>query len=167
MKRGKGLILILAGILISGLAAVKSQKLVESVAAIVGNEVVYLSDIENLIIDLKRNGNKLPVDQQRCEVLNELLVSRLFLDQARIDSITVTEDQVEGEVTMNINSAIQSAGSEKALEDYFGKSMMEIRRDIRKALIEQEIIREVQSGIAQDITVTPNQLKKYFAGIRA
>lgn len=165
MKKGKGLLLILAGILISGLSAVKSQTLVESVAAIVGNEVVYLSDIENLIIDLKRNGNKLPVDQQRCEVLNELLVSRLFLDQARIDSITVTEDQVEGEVTMNINSAIQSAGSEKALEDYFGKSMMEIRRDIRKALIEQEIIREVQSGIAQDITVTPNQLKKYFAGI--
>jgi peptidyl-prolyl cis-trans isomerase SurA len=165
MKKGKGLLLILAGILISGSAAVKSQTLVESVAAIVGNEVVYLSDIENLVIDLKRNGNKLPIDQQRCEVLNELLVSRLFLDQARIDSITVTEDQVEGEVTMNINSAIQRAGSEKALEDYFGKSMVEIRRDIRKALMEQEIIREVQSGIAQNITVTPNQLKKYFAGI--
>jgi peptidyl-prolyl cis-trans isomerase SurA len=165
MKKGKWSILILAGILISGLSAIKSQTLVESVAAIVGNEVVYLSDIENLIIDLKRNGNKLPTDQQRCVVLNELLVSRLFLDQARIDSITVTEDMVEGEVTMNINSAIQSAGSEKALEEYFGKSMVEIRRDIRKALIEQEIIREVQSGIAKDMTVTPNQLKKYYAGI--
>ncbi|MCX6301294.1 MAG: peptidylprolyl isomerase [Bacteroidia bacterium] len=165
MKKGKGLILILAGILISGLSAVKSQKLIESVAAIVGNEVVYLSDIENLVIDLKRNGNKMPIDQQRCVVLNELLVSRLFLDQARIDSITVTEDMVESEVTMNINSAIQSAGSEKALEEYFGKSMVEIRRDIRKALMEQEIIREVQSGIAENITVTPNQLKKYYAGI--
>jgi peptidyl-prolyl cis-trans isomerase SurA len=165
MKKGKGLILILAGILISGLSAVKSQKLVESVAAIVGNEVVYLSDIENLVIDLKRNGNKMPIDQQRCVVLNELLVSRLFLDQARIDSITVTEDMVESEVTMNINSAIQSAGSEKALEEYFGKSMVEIRRDIRKALMEQEIIREVQSGIAENITVTPNQLKKYYSGI--
>jgi peptidyl-prolyl cis-trans isomerase SurA len=165
MKKGKGLILILAGILISGLSPVKSQKLVESVAAIVGNEVVYLSDIENLVIDLKRNGNKMPIDQQRCVVLNELLVSRLFLDQARIDSITVTEDMVESEVTMNINSAIQSAGSEKALEEYFGKSMVEIRRDIRKALMEQEIIREVQSGIAENITVTPNQLKKYYSGI--
>ncbi len=165
MKKGKAILLILAGLIISGLTAVKSQVLVESVAAIVGNEVVYLSDIENLVIDLKRNGNKLPIDQQRCLVLNELLVSRLFLDQARIDSITVTEDMVEGEVTMNINNAIQSTGSEKALEDYFGKSMVEIRRDIRKALMEQEIIREVQSGIAKDITVTPNQLKKYYAGL--
>jgi peptidyl-prolyl cis-trans isomerase SurA len=162
MKKG---ISILAGILISGISAVKSQVLVESVAAIVGNEVVYLSDVENLVIDLKRTGNRLPNEQQRCQVLNDLLVSRLFLDQARIDSITVTEDQVESEVTMNINNAIERAGSEKALEEYFEKSMVEIRRDIRKALMEQEIIREVQSGIAKNITVTPNQLKKYYAGI--
>ena len=165
MEKGKGLLLILAGVMITGLSAVKGQVLVESVAAIVGNEVVYLSDIENLAIDMKRNGNRLPVDQQRCIVLNELLVSRLFLDQARIDSITVTEDMVENEVTMNINGAIQSAGSEKALEEYFSKSMVEIRRDIRKALMEQEIIREIQSGIAENITVTPNQLRKYYAGI--
>src|SRR4030042_390501 len=165
MEKGKGLLLILAGVMITGLSVVKGQVLVESVAAIVGNEVVYLSDIENLAIDMKRNGNRLPVDQQRCIVLNELLVSRLFLDQARIDSITVTEDMVENEVTMNINGAIQSAGSEKALEEYFSKSMVEIRRDIRKALMEQEIIREIQSGIAENITVTPNQVKKYYSGI--
>jgi peptidyl-prolyl cis-trans isomerase SurA len=110
MEKGKRLLMTLAGVMISGLCAVESQELVESVAAIVGNEVVYLSDIENLVLDMKRNGNKLPIDQQRCMVLNELLVSRLFLDQARIDSITVSEDSVEGEVNMNINSAIQSAG---------------------------------------------------------
>jgi peptidyl-prolyl cis-trans isomerase SurA len=165
MEGKKRILLTLAGIMICGLSALQSQVLVESVAAIVGNEVVYLSDIENLVIEMKRNGNKLPSDQQRCIVLNELLVSRLFLDQARIDSITVTEDAVEGHVSMNINSAIQSAGSEKALEEYFGKSMEEIRRDIRKALMEQEITREVQSGIAENISVTPNQVKKYYSAI--
>jgi peptidyl-prolyl cis-trans isomerase SurA len=165
MGKGKRILMTLAGVLIFGLSALQAQVLVESVAAIVGNEVVYLSDIENLVIDMKRNGSKLPVDQQRCMMLNELLVSRLFLDQARIDSITVPESSVEGEVTMNINSAIQSAGSEKALEEYFDKSMLEIRKDIRKALLEQEIIKEVQSGIAKNIAVTPNQVKKYFSGI--
>ncbi len=165
MKKGMGFILIMAGILISGFSTLKAQVLVESVAAVVGNEVIYLSDIESLVIDLKRNGNRASIDQQRCIVLNELLVSRLFLDQARIDSIEVTADMVESEITMNINSAIQSAGSEKALEEYFGKSMVEIRRDIRKALIEQQIIREVQSDIAADVTVTPNQLRKYYSDI--
>ncbi len=165
MKKGVGLILMLVGIFISGFSTIKAQMLVESVAAIAGDEVIYLSDIETLVIDLKRNGDRSPIDQQRCMMLNELLVSRLFLDQARIDSIEVTPDMVENEITMNINSAIQSAGSEEALEEYFGKSMIEIRRDIRKALIEQEIIREVQSDIAADITVTPNQLRKFFSDI--
>jgi len=155
----------LAGVMAWGLSALQAQVLVESVAAIVGNEVVYLSDVENLVIDLKRNGNRLPSEQQRCIVLNELLVSRLFLDQARIDSITVSQDAVEGEVTMNINSAIQRAGSEKALEEYFDKSMVEIRRDIRKALMEQETIREVQSKIAKNISVTPNQVRRFFSDI--
>jgi len=157
--------LILAGILFSGFSTAKAQVLVESVAAVAGNEVIYLSDIETLVIDMKRNGNRSSIDQQRCTVLNELLVSRLFLDQARIDSIEVTPDMVEGEVTMNINNAIQSAGSEEALEKYFNKSMIEIRRDIRKALMEQEIMREVQSKIAADVTVTPNQLKKYYSSV--
>ncbi len=165
MKKGLGYMLILAGILFSGFSTAKAQVLVESVAAVAGNEVIYLSDIETLVIDMKRNGNRSSIDQQRCTVLNELLVSRLFLDQARIDSIEVTPDMVEGEVTMNINNAIQSAGSEEALEKYFNKSMIEIRRDIRKALMEQEIMREVQSKIAADVTVTPNQLKKYYSSV--
>ncbi len=165
MTKGKGLIVILAGILISGFSTISAQVLVESVAAVAGNEVIYLSDIETLVIDLKRSGDRSPINQQRCTVLNELLVSRLFLDQAKIDSIEVTPDMVENEINMNINSAIQSAGSEEALEEYFGKSMVEIRRDIRKALIEQEIIREVQSSIAADVTVTPNQLKKFYSDL--
>ncbi len=61
--------------------------LVESIAAIVGNEVVYLSDIENNTIDLKRGGNREPIDELRCKVFQELLISKLFVDQARIDSI--------------------------------------------------------------------------------
>jgi len=165
MGKVKKTFLTLTVLVFCGLSVLQGQVLVESVAAIVGNEVVYLSDIENLVIDMRRNGSRLPLEDQRCSVLNELLVSRLFLDQARIDSIEVTEDQVESEVTMNINQAIQEAGSEKALEDYFDKSMVEIRRDIRKGLMEQEIIREVQSGIAKNISVTPNQVKRYFSNI--
>lgn len=165
IKKSLSFVLILAGTFISGFSDAEAQVLVESVAGIAGDEVIYLSDIETLVIENKRNGDRSPTEQQRCSVLNELLVSRLFLDQARIDSIEVTQDMVEGEVTMNINSAIQRAGSEEALEQYFGKSMIEIRRDIRKALMEQEIMREVQSNIAADITVTPNQLKRFYSSI--
>jgi peptidyl-prolyl cis-trans isomerase SurA len=148
-----------------GVFTANSQKLVESVAAIVGNEVIYLSDLENTITDLRRGGNKTPVDELRCKVFQEMLVSKLFLDQARIDSITVTDDAVEGELNMRMNDAIRRAGSEKALVDFFKKSMTEIRRDIKKTMLEQETVSEVQSKIASKISVTPSGLKRYYSSI--
>jgi peptidyl-prolyl cis-trans isomerase SurA len=165
MKRGLRLFLILAGILLSGMTVVKSQVLVESVAAIVGNEVIYLSDIENQIVDYKNNGDKTPVDQLRCSILQQMLISKLFLDQARIDSIIVTDNEVDNELNAKLNDAIRRAGSESALEGYFKKSMIEIQRDIRKALVEQEIVRQVQGTIAEKIKLTPNELKKFFSSL--
>ena len=87
MKRGSRFLLMLAGLLLSGITAVRAQVLVESVAAIVGNEVIYLSDIEGSVADAKRGGAREPVDELRCIVFQQLLIQKLFLDQARIDSI--------------------------------------------------------------------------------
>jgi len=152
---------VVAG-LILGILSSNAQVLVESVAAIVGNEVIYLSDIENGVTDARRGNPRIPVDEIRCRVFQELLIAKLFVDQARIDSIEVTDDTVEGDLNMQINEAIRTAGSEKALEDYFKKSMVEIRRDIRKALVEQQVVSEVQSSITSDLSITPNDVKRYF-----
>ncbi len=124
-----------------------------------------MSDLENTITDLRRNGSKLPLDQLTCTVLQETLVSKLFMDQARIDSINVTDDAVEGDLNMRMNDAISTAGSEEALVSYFKKSMLEIRRDIKKSLMEQQVVGEVQSKIAKNITITPGALKKYYNAI--
>lgn len=152
------LILILPGTL-------KSQVLLESVAAIVGNEVVYLSEIESSVAEMRRSDPRMPVDQLRCMIFNELLISKLFIDQARIDSIEVTDDMVESQLNMQMNNAIRQAGSEELLEAYFKKSMLEIRRDIRERMLEQETAGEVQNTIARDIKITPNALKKYYTSI--
>ena len=98
----------------------------------------------------------------RCDVFNEMLVSKLFIDQARIDSINVTDDVIEGDLNMRMNDAIRQAGSEQALEAYFKKSMIEIRRDIKKTMLEQEVVREVQNTIAKDLKVTPSGLKRFY-----
>lgn len=166
MKISSRLSLILAGLLISGITAVNSQQvLVESVAAIVGNEVIYLSDIENMAADAKRGGNNQALEDLRCEVFQQLLISKLFLDQARIDSISLSDSDIEGELNVRLNEAIRNAGSEEALIAYFKKSMTEIQQDIRKVLLEQATIREVQRTVAQDIKVTPSELKKFFTAI--
>jgi len=162
MKRKLKICLTVICLFLPGAYLANAQVLVESVAAIVGNEVIYLSDVENTIKDARINGNKLPVDQLSCTVFQQLLVSKLFMDQARIDSITVADDAVEGDLNMRMNDAIRTAGSEEALTTYFKKSMLEIKRDIKKTLIEQQIVGEVQSKIAKNIAITPAALKNFY-----
>jgi peptidyl-prolyl cis-trans isomerase SurA len=157
--------LLLPLLLLASSIQVRSQVLLESVAAIVGNEVIYLSDLENTVSDLRRTDPRQQADRLRCQVFNDMLTSKLFLDQARIDSIIVTPDVIEGQLNMQVNDAIRRAGSQEALESYFKKSMIEIKRDIRENMLEQETVREVQGTIAQDVTVTPNALKRFFSSI--
>lgn len=143
-----------------------SQKLVESIAGIVGNEVVYLSDVEGSIAQEIASGSKTPVSTLRCGLFEEQLVSKLFLDQARIDSIKISEASVESRLNVTLNRYIARAGSEKALEEYFKKSMIEIRADLKKAMTNQETISEVQSKLTEDIAVTPADVRKYYAGLQ-
>jgi peptidyl-prolyl cis-trans isomerase SurA len=165
MKKKLRFCLVLIGLLLPGAFVLNAQVLIESIAAIVGNEVVYMSDLENTIADLRRSGNKTPLETLRCSIFQELLVSKLFLDKARLDSIIVTDDAVDGDLNMRMNDAVRRAGSEEALIEYFKKSMVEIRRDIKKTLVEQETVREVQSKIAENISITPGDVKRYFAAI--
>jgi peptidyl-prolyl cis-trans isomerase SurA len=165
MKRKLKFCLTLIVLFMPGVFIANSQVLVESVAAIVGNEVIYLSDLENSVSDVRRNGSKVPIDLLTCNVFQEILVSKLFMDQARIDSINVTDDAVEGDLNMRMNDAIRTAGSEEALVTYFKKSMLEIRRDIKKTLLEQQIVGEVQSKISKNISITPAALKKFYNSI--
>jgi peptidyl-prolyl cis-trans isomerase SurA len=158
-------LLVFGALMIAGIIPARSQVLIESVAAIVGNEVIYLSDLENTVADMRRTEPRIPADRLRCQLFNDMLISKLFLDQARIDSIIITDDMVEGELNMRVNEVIRRAGSEQAVEEYFKKNMLEIRRDIRKTLVEQETVREVQRSIAENITITPSALKRYFSSI--
>jgi len=138
------------------------QQVVESVVAVVGNEVVYLSEIEGQVVQLKAERDPTPVDQLRCRLFEDQLVQKLFLDQARIDSIEVSTESVEADLNSRLTEYIRRAGSEQALETYFNKSMAEIRKDLREMLTNQYIVQETQGTIAKDITVTPDEVKKFY-----
>ena len=142
-----------------------SQKLIESVAGIAGNEVIFLSDVENGVVQETINGNRMSADILRCKIFEDLLVQKLFLDQAKIDSIEISDDNIEGNLNSTLNRYIAQVGSEKALEDYFKKSIIEIKKDIKQAMLNQEIINEVQSSLAQNISITPNDVKRYYLSI--
>jgi peptidyl-prolyl cis-trans isomerase SurA len=162
MKRN---IIILSVLAIFAGQGAAGQQVVESVVAVVGNEVVYLSEIEGQVVQLKAERDPTPVEQLRCRIFEDQLIQKLFLDQARIDSIEVSPESVESDLNGRLTEYIRRAGSEQALESYFSKSMTEIRKDLREMLTNQYIVQETQSTIAQDITVTPDEVKKYYNSI--
>ncbi|HEX2922031.1 MAG TPA: peptidylprolyl isomerase [Bacteroidales bacterium] len=143
----------------------RSQVLVESVAATVGNEVIYLSELESTIADMRRSDPRQSASKLRCQVLNEFLISKLFLEQARIDSVTVTKEDVQADLNMQINRAVVSAGSEEALERAFNRSILDIRKDAEKRMMDQQLMRKVQNTITQGVALTPAGLKKYYSSI--
>jgi len=142
--------------------ALSGQKLIESVAGIVGNERILLSDIEGQVLQMKSAGNRMPMQDLRCLVFEKAVEQKLYVDQARIDSIIVTPDQVEGRLNMSLNYYINQAGSEKVLEEHYKKPLIEIKNDIREMLIETQTIEQVRSSIAEGITVTPAEVRKYY-----
>jgi peptidyl-prolyl cis-trans isomerase SurA len=160
----KNIITICALIMLAGYSA-SGQQIVESIVAVVGNEVIYLSDIEGQVVQLKAERDPTPVDVLRCRIFEDQLVQKLFLDQARIDSIEVSPETVESDLNSRLTDYIRRAGSEQALENYFNKSMAEIRKDLREMLTNQYIVQETQGTIAQNITVTPDEIKKYYNSI--
>lgn len=158
------IILLNALLILAGYSAA-GQQVVDEIAGIVGNEVIYLSDVEGQVMQMKAERDPTPVDQLRCRVFEDLLVQKLFLDQARIDSIKVSPENVEADLNSRLTEYIRRAGSEQALETYFNKSMAEIRKDLREMLTNQYIVQETQGTIAKDITVTPEEIRKYYNSI--
>lgn len=155
-------IILLCALVVLAIYNATGQQVVESVLAVVGNEVIYLSDVEGQVVQLKAERDPTPVEQLRCRVFEDQLIQKLFLDQARIDSIVVSTENVEADLNSRLTDYIRRAGSEQALESYFNKSMAEIRKDLREMLTNQYIVQETQGTIAQDITVTPEEVRKYY-----
>ena len=144
-KTGKiGLTSIILILMISG--SLRAQ-LVDAVSAIVGDETIFLSEIESMLLTQRSMGNRAAAERLRCELLEDLMIQKLFLDQARLDSIEVTQDEVDSNLNMRLNDFILRAGSEENLESYYNKSMVEIRRDLREMMANELLTQRMQIEI--------------------
>ena len=159
MKKIVPVILLLLAVL-----PAKGQKydgVVEKSIALVGNDIVMLSEIEGEAQMQRARG--LSVDKSaRCEILEDFLVAKLFLTQAKLDSLTVNEAQVTAMLDQRINEVLTTLGGEQKTEAYFGKPIYKLSQEWRSALSDQSLIQEMQRNVAQDIPkITPRDVKKY------
>lgn len=147
------------------LTASSQEYLIDEVSAIVGDETVYLSDVENMVLQQVTMGDRRPMEKIRCEVFEDLMVQLLFLDQARLDSIVISDDEINRMVDERLNDFVLRAGSEENLEKYFKKSMVEIRRDLRPMMRNQRLASQVQTNLAMDIRITPEEVRRFYESI--
>ena len=139
--------------------------IIDKTIAVVGNEKITIAELEEEIQMMQAYG--MGSDKNaRCEALEEMMVSKLFLMQARVDSLTVNNDMVEGELKNRIDNVKTSLGGEDAVAEYFGKPIYKLRQEWREALQDQTLTQQMQSKISSGIPeLTPYDVRNYVDSI--
>ncbi len=162
MKNNKYLFLLLLT-LTSFMASYAQEKsyILDRVVAVVGDFHILQSDIEQQYLQMKMSEQYVP-EEIKCEILDYFIGQKLLMTQAKIDSIEVSDGQVELSMESRLNMFISQFGSEEAMEEYFSKSIYDIRDDLRKTMKEMMVTQQVQQSIVGDIKVTPSDVKAFF-----
>ncbi|MDR0766387.1 MAG: peptidylprolyl isomerase [Odoribacteraceae bacterium] len=153
-------ILFLFMALTTGAAA--QQGVVDKIVAVVGDEIVLKSDIEKSLVDLFRQGVIEGNDDDRKMILAQILLQKLLLAQAKVDSVFVTDEQVDRALDARINDYTREAGSKERLEAIMGKSMPEIRNEMRERIRESAIASEMQQKITAHVKSTPSEVRFFY-----
>ena len=162
MKR-RVIVFAAALLLTTGLSAQKYKGgLVDKTVAVVGNEVILVSDIESEVQQMQAQGRSSDRDM-RCNLLESMMESKIFLMQARIDSLSVNYDMVDGELSNRIDQFRTYLGGDEELEKYFGKPLYKLRQEWRQMFEDQSLIQEEQRQIAGNIPeVTPYDVQHFL-----
>ena len=139
-----------------------AQKVIDEIVAVIGDEIVLTSDIETQYNQYISQGftNRTEI---RCQIAEDLLYQKLLLNQAKIDSLNVSEQEIEGELDKRIRYFISQVGSKEKLEDFYGKSIVQIKSEFRSLIKDQLLSQKMQLRITADVKVTPSEVKSYFS----
>jgi len=163
MTKPRVIVLTAALLACTALSAQKYEGgLIDKTVAVVGNEVILISDIESEVQQMRIQGRSSDRDM-RCSILESMMESKIFLMQARIDSLTVNSDMVEGELTNRIDNARTMLGGDEELEKYFGKPLYRLRQEWRQMFEDMSLTQQEQATIAQSIPeITPYDVQQFL-----
>ncbi|MBQ6653162.1 MAG: peptidylprolyl isomerase [Prevotella sp.] len=143
---------------------VPDNSIVDEVVWVVGDEPILKSDIEAMRLQAEVEGVSWGGDPD-CVIPEELAVQKLYLHQAAIDSIEVTESEIAQGVEMQINRWIQIAGSKERLEELRGQTVTQMRTQMHDDFKNQKLVQKMREQLVEDITVTPSDVRNYFRNL--
>ena len=140
---------------------------IDGIVAVIGKSIIMRSDLEKHYKDYTAQFRTVEnPDEVYCTILENLVFNKLMVNQAELDSIEVTDEEVDYRLNSRIQYFLQQTGGDvKFIENYFNKPMSEIKKEMREMMYEQALIEQVQSNITGSITVTPSEVHQFAAKI--
>ncbi len=157
----KKLFLILVSISFGSYAFSQETQSIDRVIAVVGGSITLQSELETQYLQMLASGYE-PNDDSRCILFEELLYGNLLLHRSKVDSLNVSDAEVEDELGRRLDYFIAQLGSQEKLEEYYEKSILEIKDEFRELIKEQLLTQRMQGLITGDIKVTPAETRAYF-----
>ena len=154
--------ILLVCLLMSCSWLLKAQdNVIDEIVWVVGDDAILRSDVEDQRLYLLNAGERLEGDPY-CFIPEQMAIQKLYLNQAKIDSVEVPESQVIQSVDHWINSVIGQIGSKEKVEEYFNKKLSQIKEEKIEMVREQQIVEEMQRKLVGEIKLTPSEVRKYY-----
>lgn len=161
----KNLLLIFACFLALGQIMAQDKEVIDRVIGTVGGELILLSEVEEQFTLMEQQRGTLP-SEQRCMILESLVASKLLLNQAKLDSIEVGEDEVEQQLDARVQNILSYMNNDVSqFEAYYGQSVNEVKEDFREDLRNRILTDRMRGEIIASANVTPSEVKSFFARI--
>ena len=139
-----------------------SAQSIDKIEAVLGDEIVLTSEIESQYLQYLSQGN-IKSTEIRCQIVEDLLFQKLLVNQAKLDSLVVSNDEVEDEVNKRLSYFETQLGSVQKVEDYFGKSKANIKLELGKVIKDQFMAQKMQTKLTSSLKVTPAEVKESYA----
>jgi len=135
--------------------------IIDEVIWIVGDESILRSEVEEQRLRSQYEGTPIQGDPY-CVIPEQIAINKLFLHQAKLDSVEVSESTVMNQVENRLSFFISQIGSKEKMEEYFGKNTVNLREDLRVMFRDQMIIQEMQRKLVGDIKSTPSDVRRFY-----
>ncbi|MEZ5005337.1 MAG: peptidylprolyl isomerase [Bacteroides graminisolvens] len=154
-------VVLFALLMLTGSVMYGQDNVIDEVVWVVGDEAILKSDVEEARMNAQYEGRKFEGDPY-CVIPEELAIQKLYLHQAVLDSIEVSESEVLQRVEMMTNQYIQMIGSKEKMEEYFNKTATQIREAMRENVKNGLTVQKMQQKLIGDIKITPAEVRRYF-----
>jgi peptidyl-prolyl cis-trans isomerase SurA len=157
---------IVSAFLMTLMIRVEAQEgvIIDQIIAKVDNYIIMKSDLEKAYLEYLSRG-EFNTGQARCQILENLVVNKMLVAKAEIDSVVVADAEVQGNLQQRMNYMISQIGSRDEIEKFYGKSMEQIENELFESVKEQMLIDRMQREITASVTVTPSEVKRFFDNI--